>query len=215
MPTQTRMVSPGPADRTDRAGSGEILHAPDDWMLLPPAQMPRPKIFRPRFSWMVQVGPAAFTRRVRAASHRQKSSSKRATPKYAKQREAGARRRERQQAEYVEDFHGAVLEFLAFHPQYAELAGRLAKAVTEHATPLGSGTVARTKRIPIDRRAEAAVIAWLRHATTGYDGMVIPRIKGRRRYVRRMLAEQSRELLQTYREGAAVDGRCPLMNALG
>jgi hypothetical protein len=54
----------------------------------------------------------------------------------------------------------------------------LAQAVTDHATPVGSGTVARTKRIPVEQRAEAAVIAWMRHQTTGYDGMVIPRVKG-------------------------------------
>ena len=46
----------------------------------------------------------------------------------------------------VETFHQAVLMFLAFHPRHAELARRLARAVTEHATPVGSGTVARTRR---------------------------------------------------------------------
>ncbi len=66
-----------------------------------------------------------------------------------------------------------MLKFLAFHPTYADLAECLARAVTDHSTPVGSGTVARTKRIPIERRAEAAVIAWLRHQTTGYDNLVI------------------------------------------
>jgi hypothetical protein len=61
--------------------------------------------------------------------------------------------------------------------------------------------VARTTRIPIERRAEAATIAWMRHQTTGYDSMKIPRVKGKRREVRRMLAERSRELLQAYRRG--------------
>jgi len=51
------------------------------------------------------------------------------------------------------------------------LAIRLARAVADHATPVGSGTVARTKRIPVEERAEAAVIAWMRHQTTGYDGI--------------------------------------------
>ena len=36
---------------------------------------------------------------------------------------------------------------------------------------LGSGTVARTERIPIHEWAEAAVIAWMRHQTTGYEQM--------------------------------------------
>ena len=118
------------------------------------------------------------------------------------------------QAEYVEDFFGAVLTFLAFHPAHADLAHRLARAVTEHATPVGSGTVARTKRIPIEQRAEAAVIAWMRHQTTAYDSMVTPRIKGKRREARRMLAQRSKELLSRYRRGEVVSEECPLKKAL-
>ena len=48
---------------------------------------------------------------------------------------------------YVEDFFGAVMKFLAFHENHADLADRLARAVTNHATPVGSGTVARTKSL--------------------------------------------------------------------
>jgi len=115
---------------------------------------------------------------------------------------------------YVEDFHGAVVAFLAFQPEHADLAIRLAKTVTDHATPIGSGTVARTKRIPVEQRAEAAVIAWLRHQTTGYDSLVIPRVKGKRREVRRMLAQRSKELLALYRRGGPVGDDCPLKKAL-
>ena len=96
------------------------------------------------------------------------------------------------------------MKFLAFHPAHADLADRLARAVTDHATPVGSGTVARTKRIPVEQRAEAAVIAWMRHQTTAYDSMTIPRVKGKRREVRRMLAQRSKELLSRYRSGEAV-----------
>ena len=95
-----------------------------------------------------------------------------------------------------------------------DLAGRLARALTDHATPIGSGTVARTKRIPVEKRAEAAVIAWMRHQTTGYDGMAIPRVKGKRREVRRMLARRSQELLARYRHGEPVPEGCPLSKAL-
>lgn len=63
-------------------------------------------------------------------------------------------------------------------------------------------------------RAETAVIAWMRHQTTGYDGMVIPRVKGKRREVRRMLARRSHELLDGYRRGEAVGEECPLKKAL-
>ena len=139
------------------------------------------------------------------------SGPPRATPG---RQEAASRRREQVQAEYVEDFHGAVLAFLAFHPSHADLADRLARAVTEHATPVGSGTVARTKRIPVEQRAEAAVIAWMRHQTTGYDDMAIPRVKGKRREVRRMLARRSQELLDRYRRGEPIPEGCPLRRAL-
>jgi hypothetical protein len=98
-----------------------------------------------------------------------------------------------------------------FHPG---LAARLARAVTEHATPVGSGMVTRTKRIPIEERAEAAVIAWMRHRTTGYDNMVIRRVKGKRREVRRMLARRSQELLDRYRRGEVAPEGCPLKRAL-
>ena len=43
------------------------------------------------------------------------------------------------------------VNFLAFHPVHADLANKMALAVTAHATPVGSGTVARTKRIPVER----------------------------------------------------------------
>ena len=62
-----------------------------------------------------------------------------------------------------------MLTFLDFAPSHANLAEQMADAVTQLATPVGSGTVARTRRIPIERRAQSAVIAWLRHPTTAYD----------------------------------------------
>ena len=87
--------------------------------------------------------------------------------------------------------------------------------MTAHATPVGSGTVARTERIPVEERAAAAVIAWLRHQTTTYDSMTIARVKGKRREVRRELAEQSRRLLARYRAGEPIEpAQCVLTRAL-
>jgi hypothetical protein len=79
---------------------------------------------------------------------------------------------------------------------------------------VGSGTVARTETIPLPRRAEAAVIAWMRHRTTAYDNMIIPKIKGERRAVRKMLADRSRALLGIYRRGEPVPAECPLFAAV-
>jgi hypothetical protein len=72
--------------------------------------------------------------------------------------------------------------------------------------------VARTKRIPVEERAEAAVMVWMRHQTTGQDGRVIPRIKGKRREVRRLPARRSHELLKRYRRGEPIPETCPLMS---
>jgi hypothetical protein len=75
--------------------------------------------------------------------------------------------------------------------------------------------VGPTERIPIHERAGAAVIAWMRHRTTDYDQMTIPRIKGKRRETRRLLAEKSRHLPEIYRAGRPVDeADCPLRRVL-
>lgn len=139
----------------------------------------------------------------------------RSTLAYRNKLDAGRKRREEEQNQYVVTFRKAVMDFLAFAPRYQELAERFAAAVTDHAVPVGSGTVARTQRIPIEQRAEAAVIAWMRHQTTAYDNMSIARIRGERREVRRRLAERSRQLLARYRSGEEVDPQlCPLCKAL-
>jgi hypothetical protein len=174
-------------------------------------------------TWTVQekAGRKVFSRGVWTSAAvvegiRRELEAERATPEYAKKREAGARRREREQSEYVQTFGEAVLSYLNFAPVHAALAEQLAVAVTAHATPVGSGTVARTERIPVEERAEAAVIAWMRHQTTAYDNMQIARTKGERRAVRRMLAERSKRLLDVYRTGGGVNaGACPLQRALG
>jgi hypothetical protein len=58
------------------------------------------------------------------------------------------------------------------------------------------------------------VIAWMRHQTTGYDDMIIPRVRGKRREIRRILARRSHELLARYRRGDGSEDRCPLRIAL-
>jgi hypothetical protein len=153
--------------------------------------------------------PAATIESIRA-----ELEGERSTEGFARKKAADARRRDKAQAEYVEDFFNEVVKLLAFHPNHADLANRMARAVTDHATPVGSGTVARTKRIPVEKRVEAAVIAWMRHKTTAYESMVIPRVKGKRREVRRMLAGRSQEVLERYRRGEAVGEECPLKRAL-
>ena len=213
---------PGPTSNTVRSADGKILTAPKDWILLPPgdAGLTR-RVKAAGEHWVVQEkkGRKIFSKGVWASAAtidriRSELEAERSTEQYAKRQESAAQRRDKVQAEYVEDFFGAVVTFLAFHPIHADLADRLARAVSDHATPVGSGTVARTKRIPVEQRAEAAVIAWMRHQTTAYDSMQIARIKGQRREVRRMLAQRSQELLSCYRRGESMAQACPLKAAL-
>lgn len=216
------VFAPGPTPGTVCNRDGTVRPVPEGWALLLPGDATFTKRVKAAGDfWVVQVfhRGRTYPRGVWAPSEtveriRKELEEERASEGYAKRKAASGRRRNKIQADYVEDFTAAVLNFLAFHPKYDELAQRLAKAVAEHATPIGSGTVARTKLIPVEERAEAAVIAWMRHQTTAYDSMVLPRAKGIRRETRRMLAQVSRELLEGYRRGDKKTARCPLQLAL-
>lgn len=213
---------PGPTEGTVRTADGQVLQVPQGWSLLPPGDAAWTRRVKAAGDhWVVQErkGRKVFSRGVWApaatiARIEAELAAERSTGAYAKKMQASARRRDKAQTEYVEQFTEAVRLYLDFHPSHAALAEQLAAAVARHATPVGSGTVARTKRIPVEQRAEAAVIAWMRHQTTAYDSMKIPRVKGQRREVRRLLAQRSKELLQRYRRGDAVSDTCPLQKAL-
>ncbi len=223
MISDSLIVSPGPSVRTVRSADGAILHVPVGWELLPPGDAGltrRVKAAGPTWTVQEMKGRKKFSRGVWApaeniASASQILTDERSTDAYAKRRASDAVRRDRKQTEYVGDFNEAVITFLDFASSHQALAVKLAEAITLHATPVGSGTVARTERIPIEQRAESAVIAWMRHQTTSYDDMKIARIKGERREVRRELAIRSRQLLARYRRGAIVEpDSCPLQQAI-
>ncbi len=223
MADQTRIVKPAEDSRTVISESGELLRVPSSWSLLKPgdagvtrrvkAAGPSWTVKAKRGRRVISLGVWAETTTIERVTA--EFAQERSTDAYARKQRAAKARREKAQAEYVDDFESAVFDFLGFDARYGDLAEELSKAVATHATPVGSGTVARTKRIPVQQRAEAAVIAWLRHQTTAYDDMVIPRVKGKRREVRRMLAKKSRLLLGVYRSGKTIDPqRCLLRQAL-
>lgn len=223
MPVETLEVRPCPKPRHVFSTQGEILRIPEGWALLQPgdaALSRRIKKDGPTWTVKEKKGRKMFSRGIwapanRIAILRKELEAERADPRYEKKLEAGRKRRAIQQSEYAEDFEYAVAVFLDFHSRYQLLARELAKRIAAHAVPVGSGTVARTQRIPIEQRAEAATIAWMRHQTTAYDHMHIPREKGKRREVRRMLAQESHFLLKQYRAGNAIKvGTCPLQSAI-
>lgn len=214
--------APGPEAGTIRLGSGVVHQIPVGWVHLPPGDAALTRRVKAAGKyWLLSEkrGRKTFSRGMFAPGEtidriRRDLESERSSPAFARKMQADKKRREQAQIDYQGEFAAAVLAFLKFHPSFQEMAEKLSKLVTLHATPVGSGTVARTKRIPVERRAEAAVIAWMRHQTTAYDQMSIPKIRGKRREVRRMLATRSRELLAGYRSGQTKAGVCPLKKAL-
>ena len=216
------VVAPHPRPRKVRSKENVTLEVPAGWELLPPGDAGltrRVKSNGPTWTVKEKKGRRMFSKGVWAPAEiieacRASVTAERDSPAYRRRQEASRRRRDTKQAAYVVEFEAAISTFLRFHADHQELAQRFASAVAAHATPVGSGTVARTERISVERRAEAAVIAWLRHQTTAYDELRIERVKGQRREVRRQLAETSRRLLDRYRRPGAAPGDCPLRRAL-
>jgi hypothetical protein len=216
-------LAPTADPRVFRATDGTLLTAPTGWACLPPGDAGltrRVKAAGPSWAVLEKRGRKLFSKGLWAPAAnieaaRAALDAERSTEAYAKRRASDTQRREREQGAYVIEFGAEVTAFLRFAPRFAALATDLAARVTAHATPVGSGTVARTERIPVERRAEAAVIAWMRHQTTAYDDLAIPRIKGKRREVRRDLAEVSRAVLDLHRRDEAhAPAACPLCAAL-
>lgn len=222
MSESTRTVSPSLFERRVVDESGQVLPVPDGWELLPPGDGPltrKVKAKGPSWTVMVKRGRKRFSQGVWAPSEninqaKNEIASLRNAPGYEQKREKALQKRQEVQQEYVKEFTQEVLTYLNFAPRHHTIAKILAQNVSRHATPVGSGTVARTRRISVEERAGHAVIAWLRHHATRYDQMHIARIKGERRRIRRQLAEQSVELLKPYRLGADIPENCPLQKAL-
>src|SRR3984885_5044307 len=108
--------TPGPTPNTVGTVDGKVLTAPEGWILLPPGDAALTRRVRAAGDhWIVREkkgrkvfskgvwAPAATTDRSRA-----ELEAVRSTAGHAKRKEADARRRDKVQAEYVEDFFGAV-----------------------------------------------------------------------------------------------------------
>ncbi|HEY0468854.1 MAG TPA: DUF2293 domain-containing protein [Polyangiaceae bacterium] len=217
------VLAPTADPRVFLAPDGTLHAAPAGWECLPPGDAGltrRVKSLGPSWAITEKRGRKAFSKGLWAAREQIQAAklaleAERSTEAYAKKRAAAGARREHEQAAYVVSFEVEVLAFLRFAPCFEPLARRIARRVTEHATPVGSGTVARTERITIDRRAESAVIAWMRHQTTAYDRMAIPRVTGKRRQVRRELATIARAILDLHRRDTPhAAAACPLCTAV-
>lgn len=218
-----QIVRPGRVEGRLVSESGNELTPPPDWEFLPAGDAAVTKSVKAKGPvWVVQVpmgrrliSKGIWARQADILASRKQIQDRRSTPEYARQRVRDLSLRQAKQLAYVDAFLTEVIRFLDFHPRYQKYARVLGEKITAHATPVNSGTVARTRLIPIENRARAAVIAWMRHRTTAYESMPIPRIKGKRREIRRALAVKSVEILETYRQGREIAQTCPLKKALG
>lgn len=220
---ESLVLAPTSDPRVFLAPDGRRLSPPHDWACLPPGDaMITRRVKQAGPSWAVveKKGRKIFSKglwapRVTIETVAAAANAERGTEAYAKKRSAETERRARTEAAYAESFEEAVVRFLGFSREWSKLGEVMAKLVAAHATPVGSGTVARTKRIPVEERASAAVIAWMRHQTTAYDDMTIARVKGERRKVRRELAAISRRVLDAHRRDVphGIDG-CSLCRAI-
>lgn len=219
----TQTVRPAPGRGAVLDAQGRLLQIPHGWELLPPgdaALTRRVKAAGPHWVVVEQRGRRSFSQGVWAAAttiarHRAERASEQQSAAYQDRQVAQRRRREREQGQYVAQFREVVLQVLRFAPCHQATAERLAGAVAAQATPVGSGTVARTQRLSLDDKAGLALLAWLRHQTSDYDRLPVARVKGARRALRHQIAKRSLQLLERYRRGEAVDpGTCPLQRAL-
>ncbi len=87
----------------------------------------------------------------------------------SKRREQGARSRAKREAAYRDEFEEAVLRFLAFAPEHADLAGGIAREAADRSVEVGSGRVGRTRTLSLDERAALAARALIRHRHTSYE----------------------------------------------
>jgi hypothetical protein len=217
------VLAPTPDPNVFLAPDGTLHRPPAAWICVPPGDATltrRIKVQGPSWAVLEKKGRKVFSKglwapREQVEAVRNALEAERSTVQYASKRESDLARRALTQAAFVVTFEQEVVAFLGFSPQWAPLGRAMAKHIAAHATPVGSGTVARTKRIEISERAEAAVIAWMRHQTTAYDNMQIARIKGRRREVRRELATLSRGILDAHRRDIPHEIKaCPLCQAI-
>ena len=203
--------------------NGTRVEIPLDWENLPPGDAAITKTLKkigPTWTAQRKKGRKIFSDGVWAlitniSQAKQLVADKRGTDQYARKRVVDLKRRELKHNEYVSEFYEAVVDYLSFDCCYEQISNKLAKLITDHATPVGSGTVARTEMIPIQQRASAALTAWMRHKVTNYDNMAIKRVRGERREVRKSLAVETRSILAAYQKGdSIVLENCPLYIAI-
>jgi hypothetical protein len=102
---------------------------------------------------------------IRAAEERANQTA----DKRAAARQVSAQSRARREDRYQGDLREAVLAFLSFAPEHAQLAEQIAAETAAHAAVVGSGRVGRTQLLSLQEKAALAARAHIRHRYTAYE----------------------------------------------
>lgn len=87
----------------------------------------------------------------------------------ASRRAQGAVYRARKETSYRQELAEAIVAFLDFAPEHADLARSIAVEAAERAGEVGRGRVGRTRQLALDERAALAARALIRHRYTDYE----------------------------------------------
>jgi hypothetical protein len=102
---------------------------------------------------------------IRAAEERARETAARRTAA----RTVNARSRARREERYQDQLREAVLRFVDFAPEHAQLAEQIASDTAAHAAVVGSGRVGRTQLLSLEEKARLAARAHIRHRHTRYE----------------------------------------------
>jgi hypothetical protein len=118
----------------------------------------------------------------------------------------GARYRARREDDYRGELAEAIVAFLDFVPEHAELAATIAADAAGRAGEVGSGRVGRTRKLSLDQRAELAARALIRHRHTDYEDRLEAEVWDDEYLYRRVKADAQQgvdEFLRQHRERPA------------
>lgn len=156
---------------------GEI-EIPEGWELLPSGDALLTRRVKATGPYWVAWKPRSRQRRHRRligvlapkeAIEAARAAAEETAEKRAEARRHGAASRARAEDRYRLDLQAAIIAFLGFADAHRSLADKIAAEASERAAAVGSGRVGRTRTIDLDRRAELAARAYIRHHLTSHE----------------------------------------------
>jgi len=116
-----------------------------------------------------RLGVWAPAEHIEVAEH----EAERTATSRAQARERAAEQRHETERTYRDELVTAIVAWLDFEGQHADLAKQIARAAAERAAAVGSGRVGRTSTLTIEEKAALAARAHIRHHFTDYEDQLL------------------------------------------